>query len=73
MGHNYRPVLAFNHGGLQGPPLATRMAGLALTALACHFAAFGPLATVGTGGVMAGYLVANYTISDHAEYRELPG
>jgi len=52
--------------------LATRVAGVALTALARHFATVDPLASVRTRGVMAGYLVANYTITHDAEYKEYP-
>jgi hypothetical protein len=52
--------------------LATRVAGVALSALAWHFAAFDTLATVRTRGVMPGYLVANYTITHDAEYKVYP-
>ena len=52
--------------------LATGVAGVALTALARHFAAVDPIASVRARGVMAEYLVANYTITHDAEYEAYP-
>ena len=49
---------------------ATRVAALAHTRSSLAACGIGSPAAVRTGGVMAGYFVANYTITNQADYQE---